>query len=219
MTVSIAHRKEENLEWWGKATINRAGLDHEAQKLVNAKATYQEAEAATGVPWFFIAVVHMRESDQNFNTQLAQGDPLHHVSIHVPAGRGPFATWKDGAIDALVHCPPHSASNKDWSIGGFLTQGELYNGLGYAMHGLRTGVPTPSPYVWAGTDVYHSGKYVRDGIYDAHFVDPQWGIAPLLMGMMKLDTSIQFNITPTPVAAEPAAPVADNRTWWQKLFG
>jgi lysozyme family protein len=28
-----------------------------------------------------------------------------------------------------------------------------------------------SPYVWAGTDQYQSGKYVRDGVYDPNVVD------------------------------------------------
>jgi len=42
--------------------------------------------------------------------------------VHVPAGRGPFASWEEAAIDALVDCAPHLARNKDWSIGGALTE-------------------------------------------------------------------------------------------------
>ena len=79
---------------------------------------------------------------------LAQGDPWNRVSVHVPAGRGPFKSWEDAAVDALVNCSPYAARNKDWSIGGTLTMLEQYNGLGYAARG------RPSPYVWSGTDQY-----------------------------------------------------------------
>jgi|SRR5882724_3707033 len=142
-----------------------------------AKARYQSVEKLTGVPWWFIAVVHEREASQNWNTQLGQGDPLSRKSIHVPKGRGPFSTWEEGAVDALVNCPPHASKNTDWSPGGALTMLEKYNGLGYANKGL------PSPYVWAGTDQYSKGKYVADGVYDPDAVDSQLGCAGLLKFM------------------------------------
>jgi lysozyme family protein len=146
-----------------------------------AKARYQAVEKKTGVPWWFIAVVHEREASQNFNTQLGQGDPLNRKSIHVPKGRGPFATWEDGAVDALVNCAPYASRNKDWSPGGALTMAEKYNGLGYSGKGL------PSPYVWAGTDQYTKGKYTGDGVYNPNVVDTQLGVAGLLkyMGVFK----------------------------------
>lgn len=142
-----------------------------------AKARYQEVEKRTGVPWWFVAVVHEREASQKWNTQLGQGDPLDKKSTHVPKGRGPFQTWEEGAVDALVNCAPYAAKNKDWSAGAALTMLEKYNGLGYANKGL------PSPYVWAGTDQYVSGKYVSDGIYDPNKVDTQLGCAGLLKFM------------------------------------
>jgi len=146
-----------------------------------AFSRYKAVEQKTGVPWWFIAVVHYREASQNWNTQLGQGDPLNKKSTHVPKGRGPFATWEDGAVDALVNCPPYAARNKDWSIGGALAKLEEYNGLGYAGKGL------PSPYLWAGTDQYTKGKYVRDGVYDPNAVDSQLGCVGLLkfMGVFK----------------------------------
>ncbi|XUM22232.1 hypothetical protein ACRAVF_00975 [Bradyrhizobium oligotrophicum S58] len=63
---------------------------------------------------------------------------------------------------------------------------EQYNGLGYARRGV------PSPYVWAGTDQYRAGKYVRDGVYDSQAVDRQPGCAGLLKTMMEIDASISF---------------------------
>src|SRR5256885_17211305 len=69
-----------------------AAFNRIAQKLIANKDRYQKAEKLTGVPWYMIALLHMRESDNDFNTQLAQGDPLHSRSVHVPSGRGPFST-------------------------------------------------------------------------------------------------------------------------------
>jgi lysozyme family protein len=107
------------------------------------------------VPWFVIAVIHERECSQSWSRSIAQGDPWDKKSTHVPAGRGPFKSWENAAVDALVNCAPYAARNKDWSIGGILTLLEQYNGLGYASKGL------PSPYVWSGTDIYVAGQVCR----------------------------------------------------------
>jgi hypothetical protein len=120
--------------------------------------------------------------------------------VHVPAGRGPFKSWEEAAIDALINCAPHGASNKDWSIGGTLTLLEQYNGLGYAARG------KPSPYIWSGTNQYQSGKFVRDGMYDPDAVDSQLGCAGLLLAMMALDPSIAFPGKKPSVATPPTAP-------------
>jgi lysozyme family protein len=74
----------------------------------------------------------------------------------------------------------------DWSIGGLLTLLEEYNGLGYASMG------RPSPYVWASTDQYHSGKYIADGHYDPNAIDHQLGCGALLARMAMADTSINL---------------------------
>src|SRR5882757_6335565 len=156
-----------NAKRWASAKLTRAGsFATVAKHLVapDAKQRYQSVSAKTGVPWAFIAAAHERESSQDWSGSLAQGDPWNKVSVHVPAGRGPFRSWDEAAIDALVNCAPHAARNKDWSSGGMLTKLEEYNGLGYAAHGV------PSPYVWSGTNQYTSGKYVRDGVYDPHVI-------------------------------------------------
>jgi lysozyme family protein len=190
--------KAANAKRWPNAKLTR-NFASVAARLAAAKSRYQAVEKETGVPWYFIAVAHEREASQNWNTQLGQGDPLDRVSVHVPAGRGPFQTWEEGAVDALVHCQPFPARNKDWSAGSLLTMLEQYNGLGYANHGV------PSPYVWSGTDQYHSGKYVRDGVYDASVVDQQLGCAGLLIAMMALDHSIEIG-SPALVVASTLSP-------------
>ena len=184
---NIEALKAANANRWANAKPTR-NFSSVARCLIapGAKARYLAVSAKTGVPWAFIAVAHERECAQNWTGSLAQGDPWNRVSVHVPAGRGPFKSWQDAAIDALVNCAPHAARNKDWSIGGTVTILEQYNGLGYASRG------RPSPYIWSGTDQYVSGKYVRDRVYDPSVVDSQLGCAGLLMAMMVLDPTIRF---------------------------
>jgi len=188
--TDLGKLKSLNTARWLKARINP---DHGTQfldvarRLISAKASYQQVSVQTGVPWWFIAVVHEREASQNWHSSLAQGDPWNEVSVHVPAGRGPFSSWEEAAVDALVNCAPFAARNKDWSIGGTLTMLEEYNGLGYANRGIA------SPYVWSGTNQYTSGKYVRDGVFDPDVVDRQLGCAGLLLAMKSLDSSVLSN--------------------------
>ena len=200
MTDLIA-LKAANARRWASAKTTR-DFNSVAKRLVAAKDRYVAVSAKTGVPWFVIAVIHEREASQNWSTQLGQGDPLHSVSVHIPVGRGPFATWEDGAYDALVNCSPHAALNKDWSAGGTLTLLEEYNGLGYANRGF------PSPYVWAGTDQYGSGKYVRDGVFDPTVVDTQLGCAGLIMAMSTMDVSVRLGSANSVIMppAHPAGP-------------
>lgn len=185
--IDLIALRRANAQRWANARLTR-NFSAVARHLVSpdAKSRYQAVSAMTGVPWAAIAVIHERECSQDWTGSLAQGDPWDRVSVHVPAGRGPFKSWEEAAVDALNNCAPYAGRNKDWSIGGLLTKLEEYNGLGYASRGV------PSPYVWSGTDQYRSGKYVRDGVYDPNAIDGQLGCAGLLMTMRVLDRSIDF---------------------------
>jgi len=189
----------DNARRWSRAKMVRGDeFAAVARKLVAARSRYQIVAARTGVPWFVIAVIHQRESSQNWSASLAQGDPWNRISTHVPKGRGPFKSWEDAAVDALVNCPPQAARNDDWSAGGTLTLLERYNGLGYANRGL------PSPYIWSGTDQYVRGKYVADGVFDPNVVDRQLGCAGLLRAMMALDPAISLPSSDIPDLPPPS---------------
>lgn len=176
-----------NAKRWARAKlIRKAEAMNVAARLGKAKSRYQGVERKTGIPWAVIAVIHERESSQDWRASLAQGDPWDRVSVHVPAGRGPFGSWEAAAIDALVACPPFLARRTDWSIAQALTALEAYNGIGYAARGV------PSPYLWSGTDQYRSGKYVRDGVYDPGKVDAQLGCAAIIMALMSLDPRVDL---------------------------
>jgi lysozyme family protein len=202
--TDLAALTARNAARWATARIQRPGAFQAiARHLVapDAKVRYQAVAAKTGVPWAVIAVIHEREASQDFDTHLAQGDPLGKPTVHVPKGEPAFATWEEGALDALVNCEPHAARWTDWSIGGALTLLTLYNGLGPENHGIASG------YVWAGTDQYTKGKYVRDGIWDPNAIDQQLGCAGLLRTMMALDPSIRFaGATPQPAPSTAPAP-------------
>ena len=198
--VDLAALKTLNTQRWANAKLSpsrAAEFKAPAQKAVNNKARYQSIEARTGVSWIFIAVSHYRESSQNFNKSLAQGDPWNKVSVHVPAGRGPFTSFEDAAVDALVNCAPHAARNHDWSIGGMLTLLEQYNGLAYA------NANRPSPYIWSGTNQYKIGKVLVDHGPIEEVVDKQLGCAGLIIAMMGRDNDITFD------GAEPPATSPD----------
>lgn len=183
---------------WKRMSIEAdkvAAVDAIARRCMANKARYQAAGAKTGVPWFVIAALHDRESSGDFSTQLAQGDPLNRVSTHVPSGRGPFASWEDGAYDALVTLKDLN-SIRDWPIERIAYECERYNGWGYRNHGI------PSAYVWSFSNIYRGGKYIADGVWSATAMDKQCGTLPLIKRIAELDQSVtlcSYQDAPPPV--------------------
>jgi len=171
-------------------TINhdrRHEFEVTAKFAIDHKDTYQSISVLTGVPWELIAVLHRRESDADFNTYLGNGQSLAHKTTIVPRGRGPFRgahAFIDGAVDALQL--DGLADVMDWRLEKELYWCEVFNGWGYAAHRL------PSPYIWGGTNIQRPGKYIKDGVFDPHIMDPQPGCAPLLVTIAQLDHSIKF---------------------------
>ena len=155
-----------------------------ARVAISNKARYVEIASRTGVTWPHIAVLHRRESDADFSTYLGNGDPLNRSTTHVPKGRGPFASFEDGAVDAL-HLDGLD-SVQDWRLEKILYYCEIFNGTGYNNRGL------PSPYLWGGTNIQKPGKYVADGKWNGRAWDTQPGCAPLIATIAKLDPTISF---------------------------
>jgi hypothetical protein len=124
----------------------------------------------------------MRESSCNFAGVLHNGEHIigtgRQTSL-VPAGRGPFDTWEEAAIDALGEPPHNMRLIKAWTSERVCYEAEKYNGFGYRGRG-------PSPYVWSGTTVYSRGKYVADGVYDSQHRDAQLGVWPMYIRALDL---------------------------------
>lgn len=198
--LSIPALKQLNAERWAHCAIlpkRLAEVEAVAKRLcaAQAKERYQRISQEvwdTPERWWFVAIVHEREADQDFSRQLGQGDPLDRVSKHVPRGRGPFTNhdghdaffW--GAVDALTKCAPYAGKWTDWSIGGVLTLWILYNGVGYEEYHHEA-----SPYDWGATTIESFGKYVADGRYAPHVWDSQVGCAAMLKAMMAINPSIK----------------------------
>lgn len=172
---------------WDRMTTKSARqkeFDGLAKHAVDHSRTYRVIEEQTGVPWPMIACLHRRESDANFNTYLGNGEPLNRKTRLVPRGRGPFASFEEGAIDALQL--DGLTKVQDWRLEKVLYYWEIFNGAGYDARGL------PSPYLWGGTNIQKPGKYVADGKWSSTATDSQPGCCPMLRAIMKLDPSIEF---------------------------
>jgi len=160
-------------EWLKRCQIKpnwQGAYDRMARYSVANRAKYQAIEDATGVPWAWVAAAHMRESGGNFKGVLHNGEHIIGTGRKtrlVPAGHGPFETWEEAAIHAVKLKGLDKVT--DWTMERLCWEWERFNGLGYAFKG------RPSPYLWAGTNIYVSGKYVRDGVYDPGHVDTQLG--------------------------------------------
>jgi lysozyme family protein len=147
-----------------------------AGRLAAARPRYDAVGAPLGIPWAFIAAIHQMECSARFELHLHNGDPLKARTVHVPVGRplagNPPFTWEESAADALTLMKLNQV--KDWSVAGTLYQLERYNGFGYRKRNIFT------PYLWAGSNHYVSGKFVADGKFDPAAVSKQIGAALLL---------------------------------------
>ena len=177
-------------KYWDGMKINpsrEAEFKADAEYAINHKLLYQEAEKACGLPWAMIAVIHRREGNANFGTYLGNGQSLEMVTTIEPRGRGPFPGpngFINGCVDAVK--VEGWGSVIDWRLEKVLYYMLLFNGVGSEAWG------APSSYIWGGTNIQVPGKWVRDGVWDSHFIDPQPGSAPLLATIMQLDPSVTF---------------------------
>lgn len=157
--------------------------------IIKNKERYKVVEAETGVPWWFIACIHARESSLSFSRHLHNGDPLSSRTRNVPAGRplnppknGFSYSWEESAIDALKYMKLHT--KKFDSLGYVLFELERYNGFGYRNRGIN------SPYLWSFTQQYEKGKYIADGKFSYSAVDAQPGVAAIMRRLF--DNGVKF---------------------------
>lgn len=156
-------------------------IEAQARRIVAFKPTYDAIVAGTKIPWYFIAIIHYRESTNNFNRHLHNGDPLTAKTVLFPANRPSFPpangkryTFEESAKD-LIQLKGYD-DIPVWSMPRLLFEFERNNGFGYR----RLKVPIHSPYLWSGTMYYKRGKFVADGRYSATAIDKQLGCAVLL---------------------------------------
>ncbi len=159
---------------------------------------YAQVSTETGVPQVWMATSFEREAGSRFDLSPAQGDPWNRVSIHVPRGIGPFASWADAAKAAYHIDGLDKIGAGNWTMERACYEGEIFNGMGYRAHGVH------SPYLWAGTNVYSTGKYVADGVWDGGHADTQLGIVPVMLRMIALDPSLAISAEIVSIAGAPS---------------
>lgn len=189
---------------WRKAEIKKIDmlrLDKLIARYQRTHARYDlVAAAVTGgrPPSIILFALHYREGDNDFNTHPHNGDPLNHRTFHVPRGRLPHTAspasdppykWEQSAIDAWFVVD--HLQNTDWqSTQSSLDRIESFNGMGYRKRGV------PSPYLWAGTNIYTRGKYVADGRFDPLAVDKQLGCVAILKHALPHSQQSTLNYQP-----------------------
>lgn len=155
-----------------------------AQRAIDNRDHYLKVGEPLGIPWWFIAGIHLLESGFNFTTHLHNGDSLGARTHRVPQGRprsgNPPFTWEESATDALEMEDLHKVS--DWSLPRALFRWEAYNGFGYRPRAV------PSPYLWSFTTIYSKGKFVGDGVFSTSAVSKQCGAAAFLRALADLDS-------------------------------
>lgn len=181
-----------------KGGADAANADLFSNKIIAAETQYRSVQNATGVPWYFIGALHMRESSCNFAGVLHNGEHIigtGRLTTLEPPGRGPFSTWAEAAIDALKLKNMHRV--QAWSAARMLYQAEVFNGTGYTTRGVN------SPYVWAGTSHEQRGKYVADHQFDPNAEDTQLGVAAVLIRLAEKRSDIAADLYPSTVEPSP----------------
>lgn len=187
--LSYTALRTEYATLWDSMVINdrlRETIERQAKRIIANRSRYEPVEAATGVPWFVIGIIHIMECGGSFSKHLHNGDPLTARTVLVPRGRpttgkGPF-TWEESAVDALRYDKLDRV--KEWPVEQMAWCLERYNGLGYRRRKIL------SPYLWSGSDHYVRGKFIRDGVWSATAVSAQAGAMPILKRIAELDRTV-----------------------------
>ena len=145
------------------------------------KKIYEQVASKTNVPAELIAAIHWRESGGNFDAYLHNGTKIGET-LDTINGSKIFYSWQDSALDALTNYGGNPDNIIQDDFQSYCDYAEHYNGMGYSKyHNMN------SPYVWAGTNLYSSGKYVQDGNFDPNKVDRQLGVAVMLKTLLELE--------------------------------
>ncbi len=200
-SIKFDEVEDEILRMWSSCKIRpeKAGaVRREADRVVQNRKVYEAISARTQVPWWFIGLIHGMECSFSLAKHLHNGDSLKARTWQVPAGRpkdgSPPFTFEASAVDAL-HVDGF-AGKTDWQLAMVLYRLERYNGFGY-----RRKFGFASPYLWSYTHHFSSGKYVKDGVFDANATSKQCGAAAMLKDLVQRGVVTVDEKKPEPVVA------------------
>lgn len=201
--VKLRDLDEGTLAWYREAYKqmqydpgSEAKIKSAANRVLMGRRRYQYVEGKTRVPWFVIGALHNMESSCDFRGVLHNGQHIigsGKKTTLVPAGRGPFDTWEESAIDAIT------LNGSRWSrlrtgskdVSEILFACERFNGMGYIT---GAGKDETSPYLWANTTINDGkGKYTADGKFDPSAnANGQVGVAAILK-QLEIDGHIRLS--------------------------
>lgn len=205
----------------------KAAVDAVATRINNNRERYSRVAAKfPGMPWYVIGMWHYRESNNDFKGVLHNGEEIIGTGRKtrlVPAGRGPFSTWEEAAIDALSI--KNLQNIHDWTVERIGYESERFNGFGYLKFNIN------SPYLWSGSNLYSMGKYVADGRYDANHVDKQLGVMTIMRRIYDLKYATEPARQAAPLPPEPIGegpdkggaavdegkPASESKSLWAKI--
>lgn len=181
------------LEMVGNITELDPKFDAEVESFRQAyernRERYESLAELTGVPPELLAVIHYRENTRDylngeFRVYLHNGQQLGNPTTIPPKGKD-FDDFDEAAIDAInmksSYISKYNLSPTSKDIVAMLCYAEVYNGLGYYNNG------HVSPYIYSGTNIYSSGKYVDEpsgSRYLEDVVDEQIGAYLLLNSIL-----------------------------------
>lgn len=181
---------------WDEAVIlpqKRIALDCALGLYRRTKSRYEAIEnmRTNGVPAPVLFCLHYRESDNSFRCHAHEGSSLQHRTRDEPKGRPlhpePPYTFEQSAEDAYYIFEHPTLDRINWrSKQAALDKMESFNGYGYRAKGI------PAPYLFAGTSIYHGGKYVRDGVFSRTAMDQQLGCVAILKHMQNSGITLPF---------------------------
>lgn len=211
---SFASVKKGYGNLWAKAAIRdakAAEANEAADYIIKHRARYEKVAERIGAKevWPLIGALHWREAAGSFSGILHNGQHIIGTGRKTtlePKNRGPFSSWEEAAVDALVLKGWHRIT--DWYlIERWLYQTEPFNGWGYFLYRDEN-----SPYLWAATNLQEYGKYTSDGNFDRSAWDKQLGVVAILKAIFakqpelapKGSTGLQ--VTPAIATATVTAP-------------
>lgn len=185
-------------------------INSAAHRVYAKRGRYNEVSAKTGVPIAWLLAIDEREGGGDPLSYLGNGEHVigtGRKTTLVPKGRGPFLTWQDGAIDAILFEKLDEVPS--WTMPRACFEAEGWNGFGPRMHHRYSG------YLWAGTDIYLGGKYVADGKWDPSTIDQQLGVVPMMRKLSEIDASM-FIPEFIPVMPQSVPPGMKQALWIQE---
>lgn len=184
-TMYATMEPEEVPGSWGTARAIAAMMaDGQRRPVYERIASHPDVKP---VPWYVVGCLHTREAWSDFEgpyfrANIANGQSWREVTTIVPKGRGPFESFEQAAIDAILYelkKKPGLGSLAFNCIEDHAYFFETWNGFGH----LLFRHDCPSHYLWGRTSHQRRGGYPSDGKWNPAYVNKSMGCMLILRAL------------------------------------